>query len=187
MRPRRAYRRRLALTIGEWKRVTQKSGAKRRYPPRPHARGNVERQFPLQVPPLQLPEQQSALLVHAALLPPQVKVTHRSLSSSHPWSGHGSPPGWQTPPLQVSVPLQNRPSLQSESIEQAEELLLPQNHPLSEQRESPHSSRSPSQQYWPFGLPLVLARQSLGQLPQSSPASHTPLPQTDPPAQPESS
>jgi hypothetical protein len=68
--------------------------------------------------------------------------------------------------------VQNNPSSQSASDVQPPP--SPQVHPLSEQRVSPQSGWSPSQQYRLFGLPFVLMRQSFGQLLQSSPASQEP-------------
>lgn len=121
---------------------------------------------------LQMPEQQSPPLEQGSpLAPPQ--LTHWLLPSSQPCPGHGSLPPWQLPPEQVSAPLHHWPSSHSGSDEQPPP--PPQDHGLSLHRVSPQSGRSPSQQYWPLGLPFVFARQSFEQLLQFSPASQAPL------------
>jgi len=167
----------------------------------------------LQLPFLQFPEQQSAFDSHDALLPPQQSSSLPELQTAGQQpspSWHGGPvPASQfpVPKLHVSAPLQASPSSHSSSLphgtsqstaqltvssapshvplpQQNGSPLEPQENPPSEQRVSPQSGKSPPQQYRLLGLPFVFCRQSSGHELQSSPGSHTPLGQPEPPPPP---
>ena len=128
----------------------------------------------LQVPfCLQLPEQQSAPLVHESPLRPQVTVSQVSVASLQVSPDpHGSPLETQfSTGSQLSVPLQNKPSSgQFPSFGVLTQLWLTQSSSV----QATPSLQSPG--------PLQVTTQSIAQLFSSSPESQVPSPQQNEPA-----